>query len=101
MKNDLFRNRKAQEGGVGMAIVFAFIVLAVIGVIQLVAVLITSKVSANIDQDSFTTEENTTTANLKANNLSSFELGGTAQIVFAATVILLSVFGILATMRGR
>ena len=84
-----------------MAIVFAFIILAVIGVIQLVAVLITSQVAANINQDDFTTEENVTVANLKANNLASFELGGTAQIVFAATVILLSVFGILATMRGR
>ena len=101
MKNPLAKNRKGQMTGAGMAIVFAFVVLCVIGVVQLISVLITSKVSANIDQSGFTAKENTTVANLKASNLSSFELGGTAQIVFAASVILLSVFGILATLRFR
>ena len=42
-----------------------------------------------------------TKAKLQSDNLSSLELSGTAQIVFASIVVLISVFGILAIMRGR
>src|SRR3990167_8174816 len=93
------KNRKGQMGGAAMAIIFAFVALAVIGVIQLIGVMITSKVSANIDQSGFTAAENATVANLKANNLDAFELGGTGQIVYAASVVILSVFGIIVMFR--
>ena len=100
MKYTLFsKNRKGQMGGAAMAIIFAFVALAVIGVIQLIGVMITSKVSANIDQSGFTAAENATVANLKANNLDAFELGGTGQIVYAASVVILSVFGIIVMFR--
>jgi len=186
------QNTKGQAEGAGMVIVVAFIILAVIGVVQLIAVTITSQVSANIegnlaldtkttvnetigiqinagadnstrlDQDGFVTAsaivanlsngseiyvinthytitesgaEDDTEANftwilplanfsnttgtvitydteeeteyhtvkdsLVDTNLASFELGGTAQIVFAATVVLVAVFGILFIMKGR
>ena len=100
MKHGLFeKNKKGQMGGAAMTIIFAFVALAVIGVIQLVGVLITSKVSANIDQSTFTAAENSTVATLKANNLDAFELGGTGQIVYAASVVILSVFGIIVMFQ--
>src|SRR3990167_9931621 len=43
------KNRKGQMGGAAMAIIFAFVALAVIGVIQLIGILITSKVNTSIE----------------------------------------------------
>ena len=189
-------DRKGQSSNAaGMAIVTAFIVLAVIGVVQLISITITSKVGASIEDslplDTLTTSNETinltfigasdnstllaengfvinseivanatnsskilvrdtdysinligtsgaigTTANftflqpgaaaaynitevkityetkeetayhitkakLQSDNLSSLELSGTAQIVFASIVVLISVFGILAIMKSR
>ena len=203
MKYSLFaKNRKGQMGGAAMAIIFAFVALAVIGVIQLIGVLITSKVSAttrdsldtdtlnknnesvtitslgngdnstllaqagfltnsetvmndsngrvlvrnteykitlvsgdgiddtttranftllnvsqNVSSDGFglggyntsaldisykyasETAFHTTYDSLKSNNLDAFELGGTGQIVYAASVVILAVFGIIVMFR--
>ena len=94
-------HKKAQMGGTGWAIIGLFLVLTILAVLQQVALLTTSKVSANIDKGQFTTAQNTTIANLEQNNLDSFELGGTAQIVLGASIILAAVIGLIVAFKGR
>ena len=193
-KHGLFeKNKKGQMGGAAMTIIFAFVALAVIGVIQLVGILIVAKVAPNVRDSlaldtlhttnesiavvinagaanstlfsnngvisstvvmrnrtsnnnivqntdytiravngdgiddvltrlnftwinpaynfsnttgvfaSYDTVEETayhaTTDALRANNLDSFELGGTGQIVYAASVVILAVFGIIVMFK--
>ena len=85
----------------GSAIISLFIVLMIVGILQLVSVLTTSKVAANIDQSSFTAAENATVATMKTTNLEALELGSTAQTVLAAGVIIASVVGFILFVRGR
>lgn len=56
------------------------------------------KVTYNTKEE---TSYHTTKERLVDDNLSSFELSGTAQVIFAAIVILISIFGLLAIMRSR
>ena len=88
----MFKNTKAQAMGIREL----FITLAVAGVIAIVGLLIFSNVSASINQDSFTTSQNSTAAKIKDTTLDSFELGVVALIVLAAVVILATVY-----MLGR
>ena len=88
----MFESKKAQAMGIREL----FITLAVAGVIALVGLLIFSNVSASINQDSFSTAQNTTAAKIKDTTLDSFELGVVALIVLAAVVILATVY-----MLGR
>jgi hypothetical protein len=90
----LFNTKKAQVGGPAQMIIGLFIALMVIGILQMVSVLTTSKVAASIDQSGFTTLQNTTYANLQTNTYNSYSLGGTAQLVLAAMTIVATVFGI-------
>ena len=66
------------------------------GVIAIVGLLIFSNVTASINQDSFSTAQNSTAAKIKDTTLDSFELGVVALIVLAAVVILATVY-----MLGR
>ena len=80
----MFESKKAQAMGIREL----FITLAVAGVIALVGLLIFSNVSASINQDSFSTAQNTTAAKIKDTTLDSFELGVVALIVLAAIAIM-------------
>ena len=90
-----------QMGGSGWAIISLFLVLTILAVLQQVSLLTVSKVSANIDRGQFTAAQNTTIANLEDNNLDAFELGGTAQIVLGASIILVAVIGLITAFKGR
>ena len=100
MEYKLFSGRTAQVGGPAQLIIGLFIALMVIGILQMVSVLTTSKVASSIDQSSFTALQNTTYANLQTNTYNSYALGGTAQLVLAAMTIVATVFGIFYMVRG-
>jgi len=80
----MFESRKAQAMGVREL----FITLAVAGVIAIVGLLIFSNVTSSINQDSFSTAQNSTAAKIKDTTLDSFELGVVALIVLAAAAVL-------------
>ena len=85
-------NKKAQA--VGLRELFTTLVVA--GILAIVGVLIFSEVDSSINQDGFTTSQNTTVTNIEDTVLDAFELGIIALIVLAAVVILGTLF-----MLGR
>jgi len=85
-------DKKAQA--IGLRELFTTLVVA--GILAIVGVLIFSEVDSSINQDSFTSAQNTTVTNIEDTVLDSFELGIIALIVLAAVVILSTLF-----MLGR
>ena len=86
------KNKKGQA--IGLRELFTTLVVA--GILAIVGVLIFSQVNSAINQDSFTTSQNTTVTNIQDTVLDAFELGIIALIVLAAVVILGTLF-----MLGR
>lgn len=86
-------NKKAQA--IGLREMFTTLVVA--GILAIVGVLIFSKVDSSINQDSFTSAQNSTVTTIEDTVLDSFELGIIALIVLAAVVIL----GTLFMLGGR
>lgn len=86
-------NKKAQA--IGLRELFTTLVVA--GILAIVGVLIFSEVDSSINQDDFSSAQNTTVTNIETTVLDSFELGIIALIVLAAVVIL----GTLFMLGGR
>jgi len=92
----MLESLQMSKKGQAMGVRELFTALAVSGVIAIIGLLIFSNVTANVNQDSFTTAQNTTAGKIKDTVLDSFELGIIALIVLAAVVILATVY-----MLGR
>ena len=84
----MFESKRAQAMGVREL----FTVLATAGIIAIVGLLIFSNVTASINQDSFTANQNATATKIKDTTLDAFELGVVGLIVLAAVVILSVVY---------
>lgn len=62
--------------------------LVVVGILLIVGILVFSNVDNSIDQSGFTTDQNTTTENVRDTTLDAFSLVTVALIVLAAAAIL-------------
>ena len=100
--DQITQNLKKPLGKRGQTnIVNLFIVLIIVGALGLVSVLVHSKLSSAINQDSFTAGENSTVAQIKTNTLDSYELGSTGMIILAVSAIIVIIGGLGAAFGRR
>ena len=88
-------NKKGQLSGGAWALISTVLALVVIGILLSVGLLTNSKVSKQIDRDSFTAEQNATYDSIQNTNLESYELTSTGQTILAAMAILTIVVGVV------